>query len=119
VNADEPGLLRLEALRGWQAVTTDQVTLAVIDLLLDDSDWHIDYFELGLGGIDPEGAAPGDIDREAAATHCLVDQDFVIGADPEAGRLYLAIDSTALAHAPHRPYPGPGDEAALPTVERD
>jgi hypothetical protein len=101
-NADEPGLLRLEGLRGWQAVTTDKVPLPVVDLLLDDSDWRIDFFEVGLDG---------------GGDHCLVDEDYVIGADPEAECLYLAIDSAALRQAPRRPYPGPGD-GELPTLER-
>jgi hypothetical protein len=105
VNADEPGLLRLEDLRGWRAVTTDQVPLPVVDLLLDDSDWSVDYFEVELDG-------------QTGREHCLIDEDYVVGADPEAERLYLAIDTEALRHAPRRPYPGPGEDGDVPTVER-
>jgi hypothetical protein len=103
-NADSPGLLRVEDLRGWQAVTTDQVPLPVIDLLLDDSDWHIDFFEVELDG--------------AGGRRCLVDEDFVVGADPVAERLYLAIDAAALRNAPRRAHPGDADHGEVPTLER-
>jgi len=100
-NADEPGLLRLADLRDWPAVTTDRVPLQVVDLLLDDSDWSIDYFEVD---------GPFDCGR------CLIDGAYVIGADPAAERVYLAIDADALRQAPRRPHPAAG-EGAVPTLE--
>ena len=104
-NADEPGLLRVEQLRGWQAVTTDQVPLPVVDLLLDDSDWHVNFFEVAVDG------RPG-------GRRCLVDEDFVVGADPQAERRYLAIDADALRNAPCRTHAGAEDRGEVPTFER-
>lgn len=87
-----PGLLRFEELRLWRAVTTDQVTLPVVDLLLDDAAWTVDFFEL-------------EIENLPFTERCLVGEDFVIGVDPQAERLDLSVDSDALRRVPRRHRP--------------
>ena len=104
-NADAPGLLRLENLLLWRVMTTDGVPLAVVDLLLDDSDWRIDYFEL-------------QIDNLPIQERCLIDQELIVGADPSAERLYLAADAEAVREAPRRPHPGAGEDCEVRTLDQ-
>lgn len=106
-NASEPGLLRLDQVRGWRAVTTDQVALPLVDLLIDDSDWHIDFFEVEVGS-----------NGRPRPERCLVDEDYVIGADPMEGRLYLSVDSASLRAAPRLPHPGTAGDMAVRTLAR-
>lgn len=102
-NADEPGLLRLENLTLWRVMTTDHVPLVVYDLLIDDSDWRIGYFEL-------------EIDNTPVRERCLVEQELIVGADPAVERLYLSVAADALRQAPRRPHPGAGEDCEVRTL---
>ncbi len=103
-SADSPGLLRLENLLSWPAVTTDRVPVVVRDLLFDDSDWSVDYLEF-------------EIDEVPARQRCVVDESFVVGADPVAERLYLSVDAAQLHRAPRRPHPGAGEDCEVKVLD--
>jgi hypothetical protein len=103
-NPESPGLVRLENLRNWEAMTTDRVPLPVVDVLFDDADWTVDYLEVA-------------IDNQPGRERCLVDGDYLVGADAGQERLYLAVDSEDLRHAPRRPHPGVGEHCEVRTLE--
>jgi hypothetical protein len=91
-NADLPGLQRLENLRLWGAETRDGKPLHLLDLLIDDADWSIDFLEIELMS-------------DAGSEHCLVGLSLVAEIDPVAERWYLAVDAQKLQQAPRQQHP--------------
>lgn len=94
VNADTPGLMRLEELLTWTCNTADDQVMRIGELLLDDSDWSIPYLELLLD--DPPD------------TTCLVQRALVASADPVARKLHLESRVRDLLQAERHPYPATG-----------
>jgi hypothetical protein len=98
-NADAPGLIRLEELLTWAGETSDGWPIRPIEILLDDTDWTLPYLEILVSAGD--GSNP---------EHLLLRTTLVAWADPEAQRLYLAVEAAELKDAPSKPSPAAGEE---------
>jgi hypothetical protein len=100
LSADQ--MIRADNLRGLRAETADGSELRILDLLIDDTDWSVAYFDL------LRAADRGARGREAGPLRCLLPPSGVDWLNPKTETLYLTVFIQELRDAPTRHLPVAG-----------
>lgn len=100
LSADQ--MIGADNLRGLRAETADGSELRILDLLIDDTDWSVAYFDLR------RAADRGARGREVRPLRCLLPPSGVDWLNPKTETLYLNVFIQELRDAPTQRLPVAG-----------